>query len=383
MAPQSSRSNSQPLRGDSIDDSARQYPQRAPHPPTLNVSTSRYSDDPPLAPRDELDEFGRVRRNDGERRSESQMASQLDSRIDRAPDRQGEDMNFTRAPRGRTEWQEPLGQSQGLPAPHLNNSSIRRQRPRPRQPSNTDPRLSSASQFHPSPAREQTFPSISQPLPPKPLQPRASQSSPRLSDSFTAPNHQNQPKPIPPASVSAPALNTFPDPVKPLPLPRAQPPPTPLPEPANDVRNEPVSQWRDSTLKAGAAWRVSVAPPPVTPTPSPSEPQNVRWANTKSPGASKISAPSNGSYPGATGTSNPSAFSSKKESPNSDAHFGQFQSDTSIKLEDVMPSLSRHFGDSTGDKTVAEEIITQNRALVDASNSVTPPMPAGKYCEHI
>ena len=63
-------------------------------------------------------------------------------------------------------------------------------------------------------------------------------------------------------------------------------------------------------------------------------------------------------------TPNRATASPKKQFQSSDGHFGQFRGDASIKLEDVMPSLSRHFGDSNSYNTTIEEVLKRNRELV-------------------
>jgi hypothetical protein len=120
-----------------------------------------------------------------------------------------------------------------------------------------------------------------------------------------------------------------------------------VPSSSSEVPAKPFNRTAPENPRASqeknAAWRVSVAPPVAPPSVHGSESQNLRWTKNQSPPPNKaitpMSLPSNA-------TPNRATVSPKKQFQSSDGHFGQFRGDASIKLEDVMPSLSRHFGDS-------------------------------------
>lgn len=359
--PPSPRFGSQSSRVEERDEFGRTIPHRPlppraspPRPPGASPRAG-----PSIAAKEEPDEFGRVRRNNVSVKLERPRTPPMPIKTE--PSSYPPSPSERSVPRPR------------LPDPIPSPSSVRHSY-------NTHSRTPSGSQMrtsHPS------SPSILNSAQPKPLH-----TSPRLPLPTTI-----LPPPIPSIQPVQPVQPIQPvQPVQPVRggperIPAAPPSgsphltqardagatratlQTPKPvavEPARPPSSEAsVKQIQPETPQiwheGDAAWRVSIAPTAAVPPVQGSETHNLRWTKNQSPQPNKVSRLSGRSSNVTLNCTSP------KQNPSPDAHFGQFRNDASIKLEDVMPSLSRHFGDSNSYNETIDEVLKRNRELVDVS----------------
>lgn len=372
--PLSPRFGSQPSRVEEYDEFGRTVPHRPLQP---RASSPRPVGESPLPgpsilPKQELDEFGRARRNN------------VGVKVER--------LRTPPIPVKAEPSSYPPSPSEGGPRIRLLDPH---QSPPPvRHSYSTHSRTPSGSQVRPSQLHDPSSPSLLNNTQPKPLHtsprlplPTTIMAPPLPSIEPPQPVHDGPGPPPTAPSTSSPRLKLARDAsatrVAPLTPKSAAAEPICLSSPDISAKQTNVNLTGPETPQLwhekDTAWRVSVAPPAAVPSAHGSEAQNLRWTKNQSPPPNKAITPTGGS---SNLTPNRATPSPKKPNQASDGHFGQFQSDASIKLEDVMPSLSRHFSDSNSHKESIDEVLKRNRELVDVSHTGVGAYNPSKCWKH-